>query len=97
MATVESVDELRKELQLMQTAQLERIQLAEQEVVAIKAMEVPNFKTLQTLVETIATRVKTLEEQMGTARCSGTKTTDKLIIFVMRMWIRYDLLRHILN
>ena len=55
MATVEAVDAL-----------AERLRLAEGEIIKVKAMEVPNLTTLQTLVETIAAKVKTIEEQMGT-------------------------------
>ena len=62
MATVESVDELRKELQ----DQLERIHLAEKEVVAIKAMEAPNLASMQALTGTINTKVAAIEAQMET-------------------------------
>ena len=62
MATVESVDELRKELQ----AQLERIQLAENEIVAIKSMEAPNLATIQMLTGTINGKVVAIEAQMET-------------------------------
>ena len=65
MASVEALEELRKELQQTQAAQFERIVLAEKEIVAIKAMEAPNLATIQLLTGTIEARVKAIEGQMS--------------------------------
>ena len=62
MASVESVDALKAELQ----AQLERIKLAEKEIIAIKAMEAPNLATIQVLIGTINNKVVAIEGQMET-------------------------------
>ena len=45
---------------------MERIRLAEQEAIAIKAMEAPNLVMMQALVGSIDTKVKTIESQMET-------------------------------
>ena len=61
MATVESVDALKAELQAELQAQLERIKLAETEIIAIKAMEAPNLATMQVLTGTINSKVVAIE------------------------------------
>ena len=66
MATVESVQALKDELQAELQAQLERIKLAETEIIAIKAMEAPNLATMQVLTGTINTKVVAIEAQMET-------------------------------
>ena len=44
----------------------ERLRLAELEIIAVKAMEVPNLSTLQILTGTINAKVQAIEKQMVT-------------------------------
>ena len=66
MASVESLQALKDELQAELQAQLERIKLAETEIIVIKAMEAPNLATNQALTGTINNKVTAIETQMGT-------------------------------
>ena len=66
MATVEALDALKLELQQELQTQLERIKLAETEIIAIKAMEAPNLATMQVLTGTINSKVVAIEGQMET-------------------------------
>ena len=77
MASVEALEELRKELQQTQAAQLERIMLAEKEIVAIKAMEAPNLATIQLLTGTIEARVKAIEGQAHLQMVAVKDDSDK--------------------
>ena len=66
MASVEALQALKDELQAELQAQLERIKLAETEIIAIKAMEAPNLATNQALTGTINAKVTAIETQMDT-------------------------------
>jgi len=66
MATEEFVENIREELRKELQTQLERIQLAEREIVSIKAMEAPNLATMQVLTGTIHMKVVAIETQMET-------------------------------
>ena len=63
MATVEALQSLKDELQAELQAQLERIKLAEGEIIAIKSLEAPNLATMQALTGTINAKVTAIETQ----------------------------------
>ena len=66
MATAEALEAMKVELQTALQSQLERIKLAETEIISIKSMEAPNLATIQTLTGTINGKVIAIESQMET-------------------------------